>query len=149
MTRLEKCKYAVEKGFTYDPETGGVKTSFGKIVTKKTNGYITLSLYDKGKRHYLYAHQFAWYVTYNSIVNLIDHKNQIKTDNRKINLRVVTKQQNAFNMKNVKGYFFCNRVKKWISIIMVNGKHKQLGTFSTDKEAAACYIREKPKYHKF
>jgi len=149
MTRLEKLKLAVDKGFTYDPETGSITSPTGKICTKTTKqGYIQLTVRDKnGFAYYVSGHQFAWFAMYNEITFLIDHKNRIKSDNKKGNLRSVTRSQNAMNQNNVKGYTFCSRSKKYIAIIMVNYKKKQLGTFETPEEARACYKKNKSKYH--
>ena len=99
------------------------------------------------KQHDLYVHQFAWFYKFKETVALIDHINRIKTDNTLMNLRSVTKSQNAMNMKNVKGYTFCNRTKMYLSIIMLNGKKTQLGVFKTPEEARDCYLENKSKYH--
>lgn len=148
MTRLEKLELALKKGFKYNFETGVITTPTGIDVKRITvNGYIHLSVWFNGKRHSINGHQFAWFYTYKNIPNCIDHINRIKNDNRLINLRSVTKSQNAMNMKNVKGYTFCNRSKKYIAIIMVNYKKKQLGVFNTPEEARSCYLENKEKYH--
>lgn len=149
MTRLEKLKLAVKKGFSYCSETGNIISPTGKICSKTTNnGYIQLTIRDDNKFcHYVTGHQFAWFIIYNEITPLIDHKNRIKTDNRKCNIRKATKSQNAMNQNNVKGYTFCKRSKKYIAIIMVNYKKKQLGSFDTPQEAARCYLENKNKYH--
>jgi len=148
MERLEKLKLAVKKGFSYCPNTGIITNPNGTIAkTVTVNGYIKLSIWNEGKRHSLTGHQFAWFVIYNEVVTLIDHKNRIKTDNRKENLRSITKSQNAMNMDNVRGYTFCSRSNRYIAIIMVNYKKKQLGTFHTPEEARKCYLENKDKYH--
>lgn len=141
-------KLAVEKGFTYNPENGIVTTPTG-VETKRTtvNGYIHLSLYQNKKRYSFLGHQFAWYFMYKNLPKCIDHINQNKIDNSIVNLRSVTKSQNAMNMKNVKGYTFCSRSKKYIAIIMINYKKKHLGRFNTPEEAQKCYIENKNKYH--
>lgn len=148
MTRLEKLKLAVEKGFTYCSETGNVKTPLGKIVTNKTtNGYLRLSIWSDKERFSLLCHQFAWYVSNNQTSECLDHVNRIKTDNRIINLRSVTKSQNAMNMSGKKGFSFCKKTKKWVSYIMVNYKKKHLGSFDTPDEARECYLKNKEKLH--
>lgn len=151
MTRLEKCKYALKLGFTYDEVTGNVTTPTGKIVQKLTkNGYLMLCFRnDKRKMFYLLAHQFGWYFKYKKVIVLIDHKNRIKTDNSINNLRELTKNQNAMNMdtKNIKGYYYSNKQKKYIAYIMVNYKRTQLGSFNTPDEARSCYLDNKKIYH--
>lgn len=141
-------KLAVEKGFTYNPKNGIVTTPTG-VETKRTtvSGYIHLSLYQNKKRYSFLGHQFAWYFMYKNLPKCIDHINQNKIDNSIINLRSVTTSQNAMNMKNVRGYTFCSRSKKYIAIIMINYKKKHLGSFNTPEEAQKCYIENKNKYH--
>lgn len=149
MERIEKLKLAVKKGFSYCEETGNIISPTGKICIKTTkNGYIQLTVRDENNfAYYVSGHQFAWFILYNEVVPLIDHKNRIKTDNRKSNLRSLTKSQNAMNQNNVKGYYYCKRSKKYISIIMVNNKRKQLGSFDSSELAQECYIKNKEKYH--
>jgi len=149
MIRLERIKLAINNGFSYKPDTGHVITPTGKICKKKTkNGYIMLTIRDSNsKMFYVLAHQFAWFITYNETVECIDHINRLKTDNRISNLRSVTKSQNAMNLDIAKGYSYSKRNGKYIAMIMVNNKRKQLGTFDTSEEARICYLKNKPKYH--
>lgn len=148
MERIDRLKLAVKKGFKYDPETGYIMTPTGIICKKKTkSGYIQLTIRDGKTAYHITGHQFAWFIIYNEVVELIDHENRIKSDNRKSNLRSVTKSQNAMNMNNVKGYTFCKRSKRYIALIMVNYKKHHLGTFVTAEEARKCYLENKNKYH--
>lgn len=149
MTRLEKCLLAKKLGFTYEEISGKITTPTGLILSKKTkNGYLMLTLRNTNRKiFYLYAHQYGYWVKYNKIVDFIDHIDKEKTNNAIINLRSVTKSENAMNMSNVNGYYFCKRSKKYISIIMVNYKNKQLGSFNTEIEARNCYLENKNKYH--
>ena len=78
---------------------------------------------------------------------LIDHINGDTLDNRKCNLRVVTKQQNSFNARKTrkktsskyKGVSWCKRRRKWIAYICKNYKLKNLGYFPDEKIAALAY----------
>ena len=45
MTREDKCKLAIEKGYTYDPETGLIYGCRKKQITRNLNGYIQMQLY--------------------------------------------------------------------------------------------------------
>lgn len=78
-----------------------------------------------------------------------DHINHNGLDNRRCNLRVVTGQQNQWNLKNVKGYSWHNQAKKWESYIRVNKKRIYLGLFSKEQEAHQAYLDAKKKYHSF
>jgi hypothetical protein len=149
MERIDKCKLAIKNGFTYNNVTGEITGPSGVVCRKVgKNGYIQITVRNNKKvAYYISGHQFAWFFEFNEVVPFIDHVNQIKTDNSILNLRSVTKSQNAMNMKNVKGYTFCSRSKRYIAIIMVNYKKKQLGVFKTPEEASKCYLENKNKYH--
>lgn len=73
----------------------------------------------------------------------VDHINGNTLDNRLINLRVCTRQQNTFNAKSrnpksgYKGVAKYN--KKWGARLTINGKNLYLGVFDTPEEAARKY----------
>lgn len=145
MTRLEKCKLAIEKGITYDEKTGDITGVKGNVLKSKDNqGYICFGMWKDSKTHKLYGHQFAWYVIYKECIDIIDHENRIKTDNRKLNLRKGTKQLNSLN-RNSSGVTFDKTKVKWISQIMVNGKNKHLGRFESKEKASEKYNEFKEK----
>jgi len=75
---------------------------------------------------------------------VINHINFIKTDNRLINLEIVTHRENG-NMKHIKsssiytGVSWHKKNKNWIANISVNGRLKYLGSFESEKEASLYY----------
>lgn len=78
----------------------------------------------------------------------IDHISTNGLDNRKKNLRVVSKSQNRFNQRKLascssiyKGVSWHSFNKKWQATIGINGKQKHLGYFNDQKEAAVTYDR--------
>lgn len=74
---------------------------------------------------------------------LVDHKDHNLLNNRRSNLRVCNRQQNARNMlkKNphhkYKGYY--RRGQNFCAKIVINNRIKYLGTFKTEEEAAKSY----------
>ena len=148
MTREEKCKLAIERGYTYNSETGIIYSRLGKIVkTKQTNGYIYMYLYENQKNINLLGHHFAWYCFYrNCNTNQIDHINGIRTDNRILNLRNVTSKQNSWNRTKAKGYYWNKHRNKWQAQIKGN-KSINLGYFNTEEEARNAYLAAKEKLH--
>ena len=78
-----------------------------------------------------------------------DHIDHNTLDNRILNLRVVTCQQNQFNHKNPKGYSWCKTRQKYQAQIRINGKNTSLGRFKTAAEAHIAYLEAKNLYHKF
>jgi hypothetical protein len=146
MTREEKCLLAIEKGFTYNPETGKIYGIHNKEIERNINGYIQFLVKHNEKLYKIYAHHFAWYWVYkNCNFEQIDHINFVKNDNRIKNLRTVNNQQNHFNRPNVKGFTKCG--KKYYSHIKFNGKSIHIGTYETEQEAREAYLKAKEKYH--
>lgn len=79
----------------------------------------------------------------------IDHINHNKSDNRVSELRIATNQQQQWNKKETKGYYWNNRDKKWQAQIGVNDKVIYLGLFSKEEDARAAYLEAKERYHIF
>ena len=76
----------------------------------------------------------------------VDHKNQVKTDNRLCNLHYVTRLENNLNrdyVYNAKGYYWCKRKKKWRAYIFINNKLKHLGYFDKEEDARNAYEQAK------
>lgn len=99
----------------------------------------------------VYAHRVAWIHYYGELPpegRLIDHINGDKTDNRIVNLRLVTRQQNIHNKparggtSKHKGVQWNKNAKKWHATIRHEGKSRHLGLFDSEEEAAARYIQE-------
>ena len=73
-----------------------------------------------------------------------DHINHDTLDNRRINLRAVTAQQNAQNRKryrdNRSGFKgVAKNYGQWVACITVDGKTTVLGRFATPEAASECY----------
>jgi hypothetical protein len=78
----------------------------------------------------------------------VDHINGDTADNRRENLRLVTRAQNCKNIRQrhvetraskFKGVTFCKQTQKWRASISDGKKYRQLGRFATDVEAAYHY----------
>lgn len=84
---------------------------------------------------------------------MCDHINGNGLDNRKSNLRLVTKSQNMMNrglQKNsISGYVGVSKHKqgKWRAYIKVNRKQIHIGMFTDKKEAAKAYNEAAKHYH--
>jgi len=77
---------------------------------------------------------------------ICDHKNHNGLDNRKCNLRLCTRKQNARNRQartgcssRYKGVYWSKRYKKWRARICFNGRRIHLGNFFDEKKAALAY----------
>lgn len=75
---------------------------------------------------------------------VIDHLNDIKTDNRVVNLKRVTSRENTMRGHKNKtskytGVSWSKRDKKWLSMITIGTKQINLGAFSNEHEAHLLY----------
>ena len=122
---------------------------------ERPDGYLKCHLTLNKVKHKFYQHRLVWYAHHqdwdifdSSMNNFIDHKNQIKNDNRLCNLHVVTHAENKQNM-DCKGCYFDNRRKKWTAKIQLNGKRKHIGYYDTYEEAHEAYLAKKRDIHPF
>jgi hypothetical protein len=146
MTREEKCKLAVEKGYVYNPETGKVFNRFGvEMKSYLKQGYLKLGIVVNKKTYVIKHHQFAWYWVNKKCVDEIDHINGIKDDNRICNLRSVSHKENMWNLTKAKGYCWNKKDKKWVVSINCNGRYHRIGSFNTETEARETYLYVKER----
>lgn len=148
----------VENLFVYDPLTGivtwktdrshGVKAGDEAGWIHKRWGYRTLQWPDNGHTTKKYTHRVAWYLFYGEWPPAgmqIDHINGIRTDNRIVNLRLVTPQQNRMNegarssLPKGVSLFVQGNYKRWRARIKIDRKQKHLGYFDTTEQASAAY----------
>jgi hypothetical protein len=133
----------------YSPETGEFKrikkTSNsvkigGKAGSISNYGYLRISI---GGKLYM-AHRLAWLLmTGNWPEDQIDHINGIRDDNRWINLRKATNQENgknqcirSTNKSGITGVTWIEATQKWRAQITVDGKAIHLGVFPKIEDAA-------------
>ena len=151
----------LRKYLSYDPLTGifiwAVNSGrHGRIKAGTIAGCLTFYGYTKillcGEQ--ILAHRLAWfYVNGSWPIGQIDHINCIKTDNRIINLRDVTRginQQNKIThqFNNKLGFLGVSKQRnKYVACIHTYGKTKYIGTYETPELAHAAYVKEKRKTH--
>ena len=104
---------------------------------------VTNILIGEGKRTTLRMHRLILGAIPGQEIDHIDHDG---LNNRRSNLRLVTHQQNAFNIRNdktgsskYKGVSLHEGTRKWRARIYLNGKTAHLGLFTTEEEAAYTY----------
>lgn len=146
----EKLHYNQKSGeFTWKVRCG--RQSAGKTAgTIHSDGYIDI-MFDGA---HFFAHRLAWlYVHGEFPPDQIDHINRIKTDNRIVNLRVVTNSENQQNQASARsnstsGFLGVSLKRgRWRAGIRVNGKSMHIGTFDTKEQAHAAYIDVKRQCH--
>lgn len=104
--------------------------------------YVLIGVTIGNKKCQFTAHTLAWAFSGREFEEgkVVDHQDQIGTNNRLSNLRLGTTQQNAFNTgtgpNNTSGHKGVQKVgRRWQSKIVVNRKTIHLGMFDTFDEA--------------
>jgi hypothetical protein len=138
LSRFVKNKY---EGLTYWKER----------ILKPTlsSGYYVIKLLKEQKKiikvHQLVAIAFLNHKPCGMLL-VVDHINNIKTDNRLDNLQVITNRKNLSKDKNgtskYTGVSWSKRYNKWESNIYINGKNIFLGHFESEKEASIIYQKK-------
>jgi len=122
------------------------------LKTNPNSGYQNYTANINYKKYYLSRVIYKcfnnhWDIDDSSMNNQVDHINRNSLDNRILNLRIVTNQQNQFNRKNTRGTGFVARYNCWRSILYINGKDITKSGFKTEEEAHQHYLILKQKYH--
>lgn len=78
-----------------------------------------------------------------------DHINHDTLDNRRFNLRVCTKSENAMNIiktklasSKYKGVYWDKRIKKWVARVHYNYNYNHVGNFDNETDAAKAYDKK-------
>lgn len=114
-------------------------------------GYVSTNLWDDDKKKSIRMHRLI--INVSDKKDEIDHINNNKKDNRKCNLRIVTRSQNGMNRgvqsnnkTGVTGVTFYEPYDKWNSQIALNGKHINLGYFSDFEDAVKARKEAEERY---
>jgi hypothetical protein len=107
--------------------------------------YLTVCLTYQGRAATFFNHRLVWLFVHGAWpVNVIDHINGEKSDNRPANLRDVTVSENTRNRNNAKrGLAGTHQIAsgRFDSSVFVRGARIYLGRFDTEEEAHACHVR--------
>jgi len=144
----------------YDPETGVFRWKvFRSNIRAGTiagyshgDGYICIEI----NHQKWFAHRLAWlFITKSDPGKLyIDHVNGIKSDNRALNLRLATKNQNGCNVgldkantSGFKGVCWHKVTGKWQASIRFGPRQYYLGLFPTPELAHMAYCKAAAELH--
>lgn len=137
------------EGFYLISNTGSVKSLYKGIILyqhKRKDGYMTvcLSKNAKVKTHTVHSLMAITFLDKNYLKKglVVDHIDDVKSNNCLKNLRITTHRKNIHKFFNQNkgsskhiGVHFCNTKKKFISLIMENKKVVYLGSFNSEEEA--------------
>lgn len=139
-------------GYDYSiNEIGEVRNNKSGRILKPApdgDGYMRVALHVNGKQNTYKIHRLLGIYFLDCPPHLsMDHIDGDRKNNALSNLRVVTHQQNHYNRTTAKGCYFIKDTNRWIASIQYNGKAKKLGTYATEEDARAAYLRAKAIYH--
>lgn len=118
------------------------KAPSNRSIVGKPMGSLTKGGYWRCKNQLV--HRLIWLMVKGELPkNDIDHINGIRNDNRLENLREVTRMQNLWNRRNVKGYIYNPSTKKYQARIRNNYKYVHIGVFTSAEEAHQAYLKAK------
>lgn len=136
------------EGVLIDEEDRELVASYNNWHIRKRGDVSAISLkLNKGQRTYSYykLHRVIMGVTDPKVV--VDHINRNRLDNRKVNLRLCTNQENCRNMSLKKnntsgfsGVMWDKTRNKWVARLKLNRHSKHLGRFDTIEEAISARL---------
>lgn len=143
----------------YDPASGiftWVKSPARKIRIGSRAGYSSVNGYRalKLRGQTVLEHRLAYLYMEGRWPDFeIDHRNRVRADNRWDNLRPAQHHENHQN-RGIKPRQFQPGARptkggRWYSRIKLRGRTQYLGTFDTEVEAGAAYLKAKENLHPF
>jgi len=111
------------------------------------SGYLKVNLYKNTKMKTKKVHQLVAIAFLNHKPNghklVVDHVNTAKTDNRLVNLQIITHRENISKdtkgLNKYTGVSWSKLNKNWIARIRIKGKNKHLGSFTDESKASEAY----------
>lgn len=114
------------------------------------DGYACTNMIINGKRFYKSMHSL---IMNTQSGQKVDHKNRIRNDNRRSNLRFVTNSENSINKhipntnkSGVVGVNWNKKLNKWTAQIQISGNKMNLGYFTSIEDAITARKEAEDKY---
>ena len=123
---------------------------------KHNKGYLMVSLYKNGKANQVLVHQLVAQAFHGhkpcGFGIVVNHINEIKTDNRCANLELVDTRKNItksrLNKESSSRYTGVTKFKNgWVARMYLNGKQEHLGYFKKELDAHDAYQKALKDYN--
>ncbi|CAB4240509.1 putative NHN endonuclease [uncultured Caudovirales phage] len=154
----------IKQNLRYDPDTGHLwwikqnvtgtrPRDLNRPAGRNSHCYLMVDI-NVNKRETIKLHRVAWFL-YHGVwpKDEIDHINNIRDDNRIVNLREATHAENLSNQKprvdgssKYKGVSWDKQNCKWRASVMVDYKQINLGRYHKEEEAALAYNKAALEY---
>lgn len=143
-------KKELKEYLRYEKQTGKIfwkEKNYGRHRTGREAGSITSNGYRRvvlDQESYM-VHRLIWFLEIGRWPQVIDHIDGDPLNNKISNLRNGSQSDNCKNRiehreGRLLGVSFHKTRKTWISQIWINGKHRELGRFKTEREAHRKYL---------
>tara|TARA_R110000744_G_scaffold66655_1_gene136232 strand:- start:18 stop:458 length:441 start_codon:yes stop_codon:yes gene_type:complete len=137
MTEIYK-EYPIDSRYKVS-NLGNIIGAKGSVLKpcKGKNGYLKVNVGKNSRTiHQLVAETFLGHKRDGTTTIVVDHINEIKTDNKLTNLRLVSNRENLSNRKRASKYVGVTKFRnKWMSTVTIDSKLKYLGLYLTQEEA--------------
>lgn len=156
--------------FDYEPDTGvlrwkqrygdepGVAIFNGKHAGNPAGaphcrGYRQVAFKWKGRRIKALVHRVCFSIHYGHAPHMVDHRNNVRDDNRAANLRDADASKNQCNRSiagaksGLKGVYTHQCTGKFFSQILIKGRYEFLGVFETKEDCARAYDAAAVRLH--
>ena len=119
-----------------------------RSIAVNGRGYSCLTLCKDGKNKSFNIHQLVAIAFLNHSLCgheiVVDHIDNDKSNNHLNNLQLITNRKNCSKDKKggssrYTGVSFDSKINKWVARIYIDNKYKFIGSFLSEKEAAAAY----------
>ena len=155
----------IKDNLRYDPQTGllwwtklgtssGPRRDLNYPAGRNKDGYLMIDLNTNNIKSTTRLHRVAWFLHYDVWPKkYLDHINNVRDDNRIVNLREATSFENQGNQKvreggssRYKGVSWNKKSCKWVAQIRKNSKVIHLGYYHNEEEAALTYNKAALEY---
>ena len=150
MAKVDAPPHSIKEHYSYNPITGEFKNNRTGNTTRPSHSEGYHRVQYRGVRYFV--HRLAYWWLTNEWPEEVDHKNRDTSDNRFINLRKATQQQNSCNKSTrgksiYRGITWYKKNKKWGVTLRKNGKAYYIGLYNSEYEAAVVYNKAAKELH--
>jgi hypothetical protein len=140
--RLRRCEWLIDNGYTADVSAGKVYNPDGFEVGTGGDiyGYKIIGMptaFDK-KLKSVKVHQYIFYYHHRTVVDVINHIDQNKSNNSISNLEESSLLENMWNRPEY-GVYWKKSLQKWVAQIQINKKRYHIGSFKDYDLAVKTY----------